>query len=239
MWNESNEYSPKNWCVQCKKVLGVHEINFNVWMCRLCFSKRQQDIKAPHVNWAARETVDTLLEGVYYMASIHKDKPWQHMYLQDSIKGDKGIVCYTVDEDYFVETGFGFTVAEQYRYFVLYNKRYLSHGDSLFDRASMYKGDWQTVRKDILDKAADLNETKGNVYRNKVSIAIVMQNKGIWYIDPSLMRTFSFEYETERIPYNEISPECSIPISKEKIISRHDPFPPTSSHANLIKPKTT
>lgn len=220
------DYSPKNWCVQCKKVIGVHEINFGVWLCRLCFKSRQQDIKAPHVNWPSRETVDTLLEGVYYMAFIHKDKPWKHMFLSDSIKGDKGIVCYTVDEDYFTTDAFGVTWTRQFRYFVLYNRRYLEYADRLFDRASMYPGSWQTVRKDIIEKAAALNEKQGaNPYKNNVTIVIVMENKNIWYIHPNRFKTFTFEYETERIPWNEQSPECSIPISKDKIISRHDPFP--------------
>lgn len=225
MSNGYQDFSPKNWCVTCKKVIGIHEINFGVWMCRLCFSRRQQDIKAPHVNWSERETVDTLLEGVYYMSYIHKDKPWKHMFLSDSIRGDRGIVCYTVDEDYFQDDPLGIPWARQFRYYVLYNRRYLKYGDSLFDRASMFKGDWQTVRKDILDKAADLNETKGSPFRNNVCIAIVMKSKVIHYINPSAMRTFSFEYETERTPDNETSAECSISISREKIISRHDPFP--------------
>lgn len=240
MSKDYQDFSPKNWCVNCKKVIGVHEINFGVWLCRLCFTARQRDIKAPHVNWPERETVDTLLEGVYYMSYIHKDKPWQHMFLSDSIKGDKGIVCYTVDEDYFVDDPLGIPWVRRFKYFVLYNRRYLRHGDSLFERASMCKGDWQTVRKDVLYQAANLNESRATEFRNNVAIAIVMQNKGIWYINPSLMRTFSYEYETERTPYEEASPECSIPISKDKIISRHDPFPPTTpNQSNIIKPRNT
>lgn len=228
MSKEWRDYSPRHICVKCGKVQGVHEINFEVWLCRLCFTARQADIKAPHIHWPTRETVDTLLEGVYYMSYIHKDKPWQHMFLSDSIKGDKGIVCYTVDEDYFESDPLGIPWARRFKYFVLYNRRYLYHGDSIFERASMHKGDWQTVRKDVLDRAADLNESNSE-FKGNACIAIVMQNKVIHYINPSKMRKFSFEYETERIPNKEITPECSIPIKKEDIISRHDPFPQSAA----------
>jgi ribosomal protein L37AE/L43A len=225
-----------NLCVKCRKVQGVHEINFGVWLCRLCFIGRQADIKAPHVHWPTRETVDTLLEAVYYLSYTHKDKPWQHMFLSDNIRGDRGIVAYTVDEDYFEDDPLGVPWARQFRYYDLYNRRYLKYGDSFFERASMFKGDWQTVRKHVLDMAADLNEKGGsNPFRGNVCIAIVMQSKMIHYINPSKMRKFCYEYEAERIPYNESSPECSIPISKEDIISRYDPFPTTSSNKSTIR----
>jgi hypothetical protein len=228
------DFSYRNTCVNCKKAPGVHEINFNVWLCRLCFGVRQADIKAPHVNWPNRDSVDTLLEAVYYMAYIHKDKPWNHMFLSDSIKGDRGIVCYTVDEDYFVTTPLTTTMTLRYKYFVVYNRRYLYHGDHFFERASMHKGDWQTVRKDILDRAADLNESNSE-FKGNSCIAIVMKDKVIHYINPSKMRKFCFEYEAERIPNNEQSPECSIPIKKDDIITRHDPFPPSkASHTNKL-----
>lgn len=220
------DFSYRNTCANCKKAPGVHEINFNVWLCRLCFNARMQDIKAPHIHWPTRETVDTVLEGVYYMAFVHKDKPWNHMFLSDSIKGDRGIVCYTVDEDYFETDPLGLSWARRFKYFVVYNRRYLYHGNRFFERASMHQGDWQTVRKDILDRAADLNEATNSEFKGNTCIAIVMQSKVIHYINPSKMRTFCFEYEAERTPNNEQSPECSIPIKKEEIITRHDPFPP-------------
>jgi hypothetical protein len=176
------------------------------------------------------------MEAVYYMSYTHKDKPWQHMFLNDSIKGDRGIVAYTVDEDYFVDDPLGIPWARQFRYYVLYNRKYLKYADSLFERASMYKGDWQTVRKDVLDMAANLNEKGGsNPYRNNVCIAIVMQSKMIHYINPSRMRVFCYEYEAERIPNNETSPECSIPISKADIISRYDPFPTPDTANSKIR----
>lgn len=224
---ENSSY--RNTCINCKDAPGVHEINFNVWLCRLCFNARMQDIKAPHIQWPNRETVDTVLEGVYYMAYIHKDKTWQHMFLSDSIKGDRGIVCYTVDEDYFLTDPLGNPWTRRFKYFVLYNRSFLINGGRLFERipkSFQYTGDWQTVRKDILERAAALNEATNSEFRGNVAIAIVMQSKAIYYINPNKMKKFCFEYECERIPFKEQSPECSIPIKKDDIITRHDPFPP-------------
>ena len=215
-----------NRCNSCNRAEGIHELNHGVWLCHLCFTIRQSDKKVGFINWPKTEYVNTLLEAVYYLNYVHKDKPYKSNVLKNSINGDRGTVCYIVDQNYVLTDPLGMTWPRNFKYFVLYNRKYLQHGDSIFERASMYKGDYQTVRKDILYKAADLNETQA--YKDSVTLAIVMQNKTVWYINPSAMKTFSYGYETERIPLKETSPECSIPISKEKIISRFDPFPPAS-----------
>lgn len=227
MWNESNDFSHKNWCVSCKKAPGIHEISYGIWLCHLCFTVRESDKRVTFINWSKTEYVDTLLQAVYYLNYTHKDKPYRSNILTDSLKGDKGTVCYIINQNYVLTDPLGMIWPRQFRYYILYNRKYLAHGDSLFERASMYKGDYQTVRKDVLYKAADQNETQA--YKDCVTLAIVMQNKTIWYINPSAMKTFSHGYETERIPLKESSPECSIPITKEKIISRSDPFPPSAS----------
>lgn len=233
MWNESNNYSPKRICSVCNKKEGIHEVNFDVYLCHSCFAKRNSDQMARHINWAGRETVDTLMEAVYYFNYTKRNEPYTSMYIREAIRGDRGIVCYVIDQNFSAIDAFQTLWEKHYRYFLLYNRRYLAHGDSLFERASMYKGDWQTVRKDILEKATSLNNTRGSEYRDHVAIVIVMQNKAIWFVNPSLMTIFSYEYETERIPYNESAAECSIPISKDKIISRHDPFSPESKSTKI------
>ena len=215
-----------NRCNACNKAEGIHELNFGVWLCHLCFTIRENEKKVAFINWPKTEYVNSLLEAVYYLNYVHRDKPYKSNLLTESIKGDKGTVCYVVNQNYILTDPLGMTWPRNFKYFVLYNRKYLQHGDSIFERASMYKGDYQTVRKDILYKAADQNETQA--YKDSVTLAIVMQNKTVWYINPSAMKTFSYGYETERIPLKETSPECSIPISKEKIISRFDPFPPAS-----------
>lgn len=214
----------KRICHKCKKKVGIHELNFGVWECANCYQERRRDQMAPHTNWAQKETVDSLMEAVYYFNYTKRENIYKSIFLGQAIKGDKGIVAYTIDQDFDRTDPFGQPWPRSCRYYVLYNRRYLYHGDSIFERASMYKGDWQTVRKDVLEQAANLNEERGSKFKGNVAITIVMRDKTVWFINPSLMRTFCFEYEAERIPYNEASPECSIPISKEKIISRHDPF---------------
>ena len=219
-------------CTKCRKNVGVHEINFGVWMCAYCYRQYRSDQDAPHTNWSTRETIDSLTEAVYYLNYLHKDKPYVGNQIYRTIRGNQGTVCYVVAQDYHVIDPLGLSWDRRFWYFVLYNRNYLNNPTNLFERASMYKGMWQTVRKSVLlDAVQQYNTSSTNGDKRCSCIAIVMKSKAVWYINPALMLKFSEEYETERIPYNETAPECSIPLAKENIISRYDPFPsiPTSA----------
>ena len=162
---------------------------------------------------------------MHYFAEVYRNQNYSSLQLVETIRGDyRGTVCNILEM--YIETtdAFGFLFPHRHRYYQLYNRRYLTGGDRLFERvpSTTMRGDWQTVHKHVVDKAAaDNNSGK---YKNNVCLVIVMENKTIWYINPSKFQRFAFEYETEHQSRGETMLHYSLPISKTDIISRTDPF---------------
>lgn len=212
-------------CNKCngKYAIGIHQFNDYYWLCNRCHEEYKKHQYAKYIDWTKRETVDSLNEALYYFTYKQKDTSYTSLFKVGEIEGSKGVICNIVEKSVETLDSFQMIWKKKYRYYVLYNRRYLRDGNSLFERASSMHGNWQTVHMKVLDEAARLNsagELKGHV-----CIVIVMQDKTTWYIDPTLMKKFTFEYEAERIPYGEQEMEGSIPISK---ISGNDPFLPST-----------
>ena len=224
MSEESQIYSKaaRKWCDMCHKKEGTHCLHEFYWLCESCFRVREQERQAPFIDWSTKGTIDNLTEAVHYFAELQRGKNYRSFWQSGDMFGSKGIISYVLDMFFDVKTAFNTVVEERYRYYLLYNRRYLEYGDKRFERASSMHGPWQTVNKKVIDAAA-LENMVGQ-FRNHVCIVIVMQNKTVWYINPSLMKKFCFEYETEDIPYGETELEGHIPVNREPMISGIDPF---------------
>lgn len=187
--------------------------------------------EASHVDWSIKETVDNLTEALHYFAELQRQRGRKYDTLNaliGGIMGSKGKICNIVDMKVLEITRLHTLVTERYRYYVLYNRRYLEYGDRMFERASHMHGKWQTVHKKVVDQA--VLEGMVGLLRDHVCIVIIMQDKTDWYINPSKMKRFAFEWETETIhDRTETDISCSVPISREHVISRIDPFIPIPS----------
>jgi hypothetical protein len=213
-------------CNSCKRrdAIGIFEFGFGVYLCTDCFRARERDRTAHLVNWATRETVDSLIEATHYFAGLQADRHYDKLVVSGVVNGSKGIVCNIIDMKLTLETVFG-EVQEQYRYYLVYNRRYLERGADIYERATPgMRGNWQSVHKKVIE-ASTLDNMVGP-YRNHCCIVIVMQDKTVWYINPNKMKTFVFEYDTEDIPRGESEAVGHIPTTEKysEMISRHDPF---------------
>lgn len=184
-------------------------------------------VRAAHINWQQKATVDSLTEAMHYFSDCLDPAKYNKLELIRSIKASKGIVCNVIDAYRNIVDPLGYEWNQQLTYYQLYNRKYLERPNSLmFERVP--KGylncNWQTVHKHIVEQAASDRDKVKCVWRRGVTIAVIMMDKTIWYIEPKQFQRFSYEWETERIPYNEFEPECSIPLNQTKIISQVEPF---------------
>jgi hypothetical protein len=196
------------------------EVNFGSYQCVYCLREKTAHL----IDWDNRDTVDSLTESMHYFAKLQHSRNYAKLEWLGVVRASRGIVCNMIGITANIVTPLTTVVTESYKYYVLYNRRYLLYGDRRFERASSIRGNWQTVHKKVIDAAA-LENFVGPL-RDHVCIVIVMQDKTVWYINPSLMKKFCFEYETEDIPFGEVEPEGHIPINREPMISRNDPFIP-------------
>lgn len=226
MSEEFQVCSHRSRCDECKRKdsIGIHQLHDFKWLCERCYNILKSEKAAPYVDWSTRETVDNLTEAMHYFAELYRKQDYTTLNLVETIDGDyRGTVCNIMEMYRETTDNFGFPFSHYHRYYQLYNREYLHYGDRVFERATAaMRGEWQTVHKHVIDRAAaDNNSGK---FKDNVAIVIVMQNKTVWYINPSKFQTFAFEYETEHQSRGESKMQCSIPISKQDIISRDDPF---------------
>lgn len=218
MQEESQAFSKRCEVCQRRDSIGVHQVGDAVWLCERCFRAREKDKAAPFVDWSTKETIDSLTESMHYFTELYRNRKYRTFELVDRIKGSKGVICNVMEMVRDAKDPLGMPWTRYHRYYQLFNRRYLERGDQVYERASMFHGPWQTVHRTVVQRAA-VENVKG-MYKDNVTLVVVMQNKTVWYIDPSKLHWFSFEYET----YNEREGGVSVPISKEQIINRVDPF---------------
>ena len=134
-------------------------------------------------------------------------------------------ICYILDFEKTVETPFETIVSELYRYYLVYNRRYVQAGPSdRFARvpSSIMRGKWLSVYSRIVDEAA--HEEKEGRLKNHCVAVIVMPDKSIWYMRPTKAKRFVFEYETELLVEWEQEKHGFIPLTKTDIINQTNPF---------------
>lgn len=201
-----------------KNRVANHQVGDQAWLCERCFRLRDKDKAAPFVDWSRRETIDSLTESMHFFAELYRSQDYRTFHLVKQIYGDRGAVCNLLEMVRDTVDPLGVSWTKYHRYYQLFNRRYLEHGDQVFERASHMHGLWQTIHKNVLDEA--VLATLTNKFKDNTVIVIVMQNKTVWYINPRLLQIFAYEYET----YNPKEGGVSVPISKEKIIDYIDPF---------------
>lgn len=204
----------------------MHQLNDYFWLCSKCYREQRNAKLAKQINWnVLGRNIESLAEALYYFAFIQAQQgKYDELYQVDTIKGRKGPLCYVVEKSSRTLDPFNLEWYHHARYYILYNRSYLRGANREFERASMFRQEWQSCHMRVLSQATQWDIESQSRFKGNTYITIVMSNRDIHYVRASIFKQFVFEYEAINTLPGETETTGHMPIAK-MLDKNIDPYP--------------
>lgn len=222
----SEEYKPLCNEKQCRSKgtqrLGTHHISDYFWQCDNCYQLRKETWRLNHtlLDWDYIPQVNSLDEALNYFTFLQKDRKYGAFEKTETIQGDLGNIAHICGIRTDELDPFRNYWPKYYYYLICYNREFLTGYAAMnfFERVSKsYSSvNWQSVHSKILKRAIELSQKS-----HGCRIVIIMKSKQVYYVNPIILKTFSYELETEHKLPRESETTCSIPVTK---LESTDPY---------------